>query len=73
MVKITYVFNDDAIRKAGTSKDELLKNIRDFVAHRDGAEEPEDWLQVFESWKRDRERAEKKCNANNMAVTASIL
>lgn len=41
MVKITYVFNDDAIRQAGTSKDELLKNIRDFVAHRDGAEEPE--------------------------------
>ena len=42
MVKITYVFNDDAIRQAGTSRDELLKNIRDFVAHRAGAEEPED-------------------------------
>ena len=42
MVKITYVFNDDAIQQAGTSRDELLKNIRDFVAHRDGAEEPED-------------------------------
>ena len=41
MVKITYVFNEDAIRQAGTSRDELLKNIRNFVAHRDGAEEPE--------------------------------
>ena len=41
MVKITYVFNDDAIRQAGTSRDELLKNIRNFVAYRNGAEEPE--------------------------------
>lgn len=41
MVKITYVFNDNAIRQAGTSRDELLKNIRNFVAYRNGAEEPE--------------------------------
>lgn len=41
MVKITYVFNDEAIRQVGTSRDELLKNIRNFVAHRDGAKEPE--------------------------------
>lgn len=41
MVKIVYDFNDAAIARAGTTKDELLKNIRNFVAHRDGAEEPE--------------------------------
>lgn len=41
MVKIIYDFNDAAIARAGTTKDELLKNIRNFVAHRDGAEEPE--------------------------------
>ena len=41
MVKVTYVFNDGAIKQAGTTRDNLLENIRNFVAHRDGAEEPE--------------------------------
>jgi len=41
MVKVTYVFNDGAIKQAGTTRDNLLENIRNFVAHRDGATEPE--------------------------------
>ena len=41
MVKITYVFNDLAIQRSGTTKDALLKSIRHFVAHRPGAKETE--------------------------------
>ena len=41
VVKVTYVFNDSAIKQAGTTRDNLLKNMRAFIAQRNGAKEPE--------------------------------